>query len=217
MKRFIFTALAVLMTAQPAFCASDDGFIPDNGMYHQLSRFADVPEGAWYLEYVNIAADFGVLNGRENGLFMPNDGVTCAEAIKMAACAHASMHHFEISETGGDHWYDKYYNYCRDWQIIEPHVKMDMTKKATRAEVAYLFARVDKTGPHINEVPITDIPDVDGFTPYYHEIMDMYETGAATGDSSMAFHPNDNIKRSEAAAMITRVMCYDLRITLPKG
>ena len=217
MKKFIFTAIAVLMTAQPAFCAPEDSFIPDNGMDHHISPFTDVREGAWYLEYVNIAADFGVINGRGNGLFMPDDGVTCAEAIKMAACAHASMHHIEISDTGGDNWYDKFYNYCRDWQIIEPHVKMDMTKQATRAEVAYLFSRVDKTGPRINEVPITDIPDVDGFTPYYHEIMDMYEMGAATGDSTMAFHPKDNIKRSETAAMITRVMCYDLRIELPKG
>ena len=216
MKKLISAALAILLAAQPVL-AHDPGFIPDNGMYHNIGYFVDVPENAWYYEYVNTAVELGIVNGRDDGLFIPDDGVTCAEAVKMAACAHAFMHSINISETGTDKWYDKYYNYCRDWQIIEPHVKLDMDKKATRAEVAYLFSRIDKTGMYINEVPITDIPDVDGNTPYYHEILDMYEMGAATGDQTMAFHPNDGIKRSEAAAMAVRMVCYDLRIVLPKG
>ena len=37
------------------------------------------------------------------------------------------------------------------------------------------------------------------------------------GDDSMCFHPDDNIKRSEAAAIISRILFYDMRIELAKG
>ena len=37
------------------------------------------------------------------------------------------------------------------------------------------------------------------------------------GDESMSFHPDDNIKRSEAAAIISRILFYDMRIELAKG
>ena len=210
MKRTLKRGILAALTATALMQTSVSAHTPSG-------PFADVPLDSWYCEYVTIAADFGVINGRTETMFMPDDTITCAEAVKMAACAHASMHHYDIFDFTGDHWYDKYVRCCQDNGIIEPHVKLNMNKPATRAEIAYLFSRVDKTGMYINQVPITDIPDVDGDTPYYHEIMDMYEMGAATGDANMAFRPNDNVKRSEAAAMITRVMCYDLRIGLPKG
>ena len=206
MKRMVrsavFAALAVIMTQSCVFADT---------------RFKDVPENSWYAEYVDIAADIGVINGRTSELFMPDNTITVAECVKMAACAHASMNHYEIFEFEGNNWYDKYVRCCEDNGIIEPHVKLNMNKPATRAEVAYLFSRVDYNGMYINNVPLTDIPDVDSETPYYHEILDMYNMGAATGDKDMYFRPDSSIKRCEAAAMITRVMCYDLRIELPKG
>ena len=183
---------------------------------HAAENFYDVSPTAWYSEYVNIASDFGIIIGRGDGTFDPNGTITCAEAVKMAACAHASMHNYEVSESDGENWYDKYLVCCEANNIIEPHVTFDMKKPATRAEIAYIFSRVDKN-MRINEVPLTDIPDVDGNTPYYHEIMDMYEMGTATGDSNMAFHPYDNVTRAEAAAMIVRIIDYGFRIELPKG
>ena len=47
--------------------------------------------------------------------------------------------------------------------------------------------------------------------------LDLYDKGIAVGDESMSFHPDDNIKRSEAAAIISRILFYDMRIELAKG
>ena len=70
----------------------------------------------------------------------------------------------------------------------------------------------------INDVPITDIPDVYDTTPFAYEILDLYNKGVAVGsDEYMTFYPDSQVKRSEAAALISRILCYDMRIELPKG
>ncbi|MBQ6553882.1 MAG: S-layer homology domain-containing protein [Firmicutes bacterium] len=183
-------------------------------------NFTDVAKDMWYYEYINIAAQFGLLNGKGDGTFKPDDNITVAEAAKIAACAREYFDNTNILGTmsAGENWYDKYFIYCKNSGIIEPTVDLDPKKPATRAEVSYLFSRCGIDKYFINEVPITDIPDVDYSTPYFEEILDMFDLGAAVGsDANYTFHPNDNIKRSEAAAMIVRIICYDLRIELPKG
>lgn len=179
--------------------------------------FADVSRDAWYFDYVETAAEAGLLNGKGDGLFAPDDNITVAEAVKIAACAHAEAHKATIVGDG-ENWYDKYVNYAKSFGLIEPHITLDYAKPATRAEIAYLFSRADSTKNYINDVPITDIPDVDSDTPYYHEIIDMFNLGAAVGsDAAYTFHPADNVKRSEAAAMIVRIVDPAYRIDLPKG
>ncbi len=179
--------------------------------------FVDVARDAWYFDYVETAAEAGILNGKGDGKFAPDDNITVAEAVKIAACAYADAHSGTIP-SGGESWYDKYVSYAKSFGLIEPHIDLDYTMPATRAEIAYLFSRADSTKNFINDVPITDIPDVDGDTPYYHEIIDMYNLGAAVGsDAAYTFHPNDNVKRSEAAAMIVRIVDPTYRIELPKG
>ena len=183
-------------------------------------EFIDVTPEAWYHSYISIATQFGLLNGKGDGYFKPDDNITIAEAAKIAACAREYFDNTNVLDTMpfGENWYDKYMEYCKQNGIIEPTVQLDPTKPATRAEIAYIFSRCDTHRDYINEVPLTDIPDVDYTTPYYEEILDMFNLGAAVGsDANYTFHPNDNIKRSEAAAMIVRIICYDLRIGLPKG
>ena len=92
--------------------------------------------------------------------------------------------------------------------------------KITRAEMAYIFANCDPFDEwykNINDVPITDIPDVSSTTPFAYQILALYNKGIAVGDESMNFHPNDNIKRCEAVAFVSRIMVYKERIELPKG
>lgn len=42
--------------------------------------FKDVAEGAWYAHYVAAAAELGLVNGYEGGIFRPEAGITRAEA-----------------------------------------------------------------------------------------------------------------------------------------
>ena len=183
--------------------------------------FADVSIDAWYYPYVQTAYEFGIITGKNETEFDPNAGLTCAEAAKIAAVIHNKSRYDEeevdFAPTGSN-WYDVYVNYCYDNAILEDYIVFDWNQKATRAQMAYLFSRCDTGSYFINDVPITDIPDVYDTTPFAYEILDLYNKGIAVGsDENMTYYPDSQVKRSEAAALISRILCYDMRIELPKG
>ena len=181
--------------------------------------FTDVPQDAWYYDYVISAYANKIINGKSETIFDPDAGMTCAEAAKIAASIHLIFNTAELGTPEGP-WYQQYVDYCYDNGIIEKSVVFDWEKKITRAEMAYIFANCDPFDEwykNINDVPITDIPDVSSTTPFAYQILALYNKGIAVGDESMNFHPNDNIKRCEAAAIVSRIMVYKERIELPKG
>lgn len=47
------------------------------------SVFSDVDENAWYIDYVEYLADYGVIEGYENNTFRPNGTITRAEFVAM--------------------------------------------------------------------------------------------------------------------------------------
>ena len=181
--------------------------------------FNDVAEDAWYYDYVMSAYLNNIINGKSETVFDPDASMTCAEAVKIAASIHLIFSDSELDASDGP-WYHQYVDYCYDNGIIEESVVFDWEKEITRAEMAYIFANCDPFDEwyaDINDVPITDIPDVSANTPFAYQILVLYNKGIAVGDESMSFHPNENIKRCEAAAIVSRIIDFNERIELPKG
>ena len=183
--------------------------------------FNDVSEDAWYYPYVATAYNLGIINGKSSTVFDPNAGMTCAEAAKIAACIHRLNTYGEDASafkmTGGK-WYETYVNYCYAEGIIEDAVFFNWEKNATRGEMAYLFSRCEWDTDYINDVPLTDIPDVFDSTRFAFEILDLYNKGIAVGsDQYYTFYPNSYVKRSEASALVARILMPQMRIELPKG
>ena len=181
--------------------------------------FTDVPKDAWYYDYVMSAYKSEIISGKSETIFDPDAGMTCAEAAKIAASIHMTFNDTTLKTPEGP-WYQQYVEYCYDNKLIEKSVVFDWEKEITRAEMAYIFASCDPFGgwyENINDVPITDISDVSAATPYAYQILALYNKGIVVGDEAMNFHPNDNIKRSEAAAIVSRIIDYKKRIELPKG
>ncbi|MGN0177882.1 MAG: S-layer homology domain-containing protein, partial [Monoglobaceae bacterium] len=83
--------------------------------------FSDVSADAWYYAYVQTAYSLGIVNGKSETEFDPNAGMTCAEAVKIAACIHAYQTGDVIDSTAEnwETWYDPYFTYCYDTGIIE--------------------------------------------------------------------------------------------------
>lgn len=181
--------------------------------------FEDVSQDAWYYSYVATAYDFGILSGKTKSVFDPDAGLTCAEAAKMAACIYSYQTADEYQfEHRGENWYDVYVDYCYQKGIIEENVTFDWEQNATRAQMAYLFSRCDAKPYYINEIPLTDIPDVYDTTEFAYEILDLYCKGIAVGSNQFyAYYPDSDVKRSEAAAFVSRILRWDMRIALPKG
>lgn len=201
------------------FCCEDCGFKGSNFIEETDNSFADVSSDSWYYTYVQMANNLGIMMGKSDALFYPDDGMTCAEAATIAARIREEQYHEHTTfEPEGEHWYDVYVNYCYRNGIIEEGIAFDWGKKATRAEMAYLFSRCDLTDYYINEVPMTDIPDVSENTFYCYEILDLYNKGIAVGsDEHLTYYPDANVKRCEVAAIVARIMDNSLKIELPKG
>ena len=183
-------------------------------------QFEDVPKGAWYYPYVVTAYEFGIMNGKSDTIFDPKGNITIAELVKIAACVHLYQQDEEYEFAGNpETWYQPYLDYCYEKGIIEKNVVFNWEKDATRAEMAYLFSRADD-GYYVpnDDVPLSDIPDVDENMAFALNILALYRRGIAVGSNEYyAFYPEAKLKRSEAAAIVSRILCYDMRTLLPKG
>ena len=181
--------------------------------------FEDVPYDSWYYGYVQSAYANNIISGKSETVFDPEAGMTCAEAAKIAACINAIF--FEpVPEYTDGPWYQPYIDYCYKYGLIEDYIVFDWDKPITRGQMAYIFSHCDPFDDwyyDINDVPITDIPDVYDTTPFAYEILTLYNKGIAVGDDDMKFLPDANIKRCEAAAIVSRIMDWSTRIELPKG
>lgn len=215
----VFAQFNTLKSSDGNYEYTDCGLKVNDGTGDEVLPFEDVVKDEWYFPYIYIAYSFGILNGKSENTFEPNAGMTCAEAVKIAACIHEYMTDYRIDTDSGSTWYEPYFQHCRNTGIIDDYIYLEPNKEITRAQMAYLFARCDVQPYEINpDVPLTDIPDVHDTTAFAYEILELYRRGIAVGsDEYMNFYPDAQVKRSEAAAFISRILCTDMRIGLPKG
>lgn len=190
----------------------------------RYSKFTDVTQDSWYYEDVDNAVRLGIINGKSETTFAPDDNLTYAEAIKLAACMYQLYKDGSVYlVSGGNPWYETYVNYAKDHGIITDNFFYkvnDINKKATRAGYMEIFANAlpDEALECINNVPDGSIPDV----PMVHEsaigIYKLYRAGILTGvDAKHNCKPEDNIKRCEVAAIITRMMDETKRVKFSMG
>ena len=188
------------------------------------SNFTDVKPDSWYYEDVDNAVRLGIINGKTETTFAPDDNLTYAEAIKLAACMYQLYKDGSVYLVpGGNPWYQIYVDYAKDHGIITENFfykVSNIDEKATRAGYMEIFANAipDEALIGINNVPDGSIPDV----PMVHEssisIYKLYRAGILTGvDAKHNCNPEDNIKRCEVAAIITRMMDETKRVKFSMG
>ena len=210
-KRLFSLMLAALLTI---------GILPMAAWAADLP-FVDVSPEAWYYNDVKTAVDSGLVNGKSATTYCPDDLLTYAEAVKLAACMYQKNETGTVSLVNGDPWYQSYVDYAKMKGIIAKDY--DWTAKATRAGYMAIFAHAlpDASLAAKNEVPDGSIPDVPANYPEAPEIYKLYRAGILQGsddtyNGAWTKHlckPADNIKRSEVAAILTRMMFVDKRIS----
>ena len=181
------------------------------------AMFTDVNENEWYgyHDQKGIANVYGYGLMQGNGkTFNPTGNMTIAEVITIAA----RVHHIYNGGTGelvqGSPWYQVYVDYAITNEIITAATFSDYRSAATRAEMAYIFARALPEAEFAAINMVNSLPDVSSNTPYHVAIFMLYRAGVLAGNDQMGtFHPDDNISRAEAAAIISRVILPATRIS----
>ncbi len=185
-----------------------------------VNPFVDVKQDAWYHDEIVKAVSTGIINGKSATEFKPEDLLTYAEAIKLAACMNQVYLNGEVTLKPGDPWYQPYVDFCEENKIIQKKYNFD--ENVTRAGYMEIFANAlpDEAFSEINDIPDGSILDVKGNAPYTLYVYKLYRAGIVTGvDEIHNCDPDENIKRCEVAAIISRMMDEEKRVEfeMPKS
>lgn len=229
-RRLRASLLALLLVLGIGISAQASALFPPTAVYE--NQFTDVTENDWFYKNVSALYSLGLTKGKgDSAHFEPRSEITLAEVITMTARLR-SLYDFSESEVGADlfrrdgqRWYEPYYEYLRYIGIIGTEFDAQPNLPATRAQVAHLLATVlpAELFEPINDEVVTVgyatgqyIRDVNDYTPYQQDIITLYRWGIVNGkDQIGSFAPHATILRCETAAMFTRLVDTELRITLP--
>ncbi|MCR4907150.1 MAG: S-layer homology domain-containing protein [Clostridiales bacterium] len=202
MKKILFTILSVLCAAAL--------ILP---MAAAELTFRDVPADAWYYDDVKTAVEEGLVNGRSADAFCPDENMTAAEAVKLAACMNEVRTAGKVTLTNGDPWYAPYVEYAKKNGIItEDYAWND---PITRADYMAIFSRALPEGNYVevNAIPDGGLPDVAADAPLAAEIYKLARAGIVQGDENRNINPANPIRRCEVAAILTRMMHPEKRVS----
>ena len=173
-------------------------------------QFADVAESFWGAANVARAYELGLMKGTSAAYFSPEESVTIAETITMAARLHS------IYATGSENfvqsniWYQTYVDYCKEKGIVTKD--FDYNAPAKRSDFAAILAAALPAAALSGINDIGEIPDVAKSEAYAGAVYTLYRAGVLTGnDAAGTFGPETSINRAAAAAILTRMADPALR------
>ena len=189
--------------------------------------FSDVSVDSWYALYAASVYEYGLMEGRGAGVFAPNGSITVAELLTLSARLHSTYENsgsavsFARSEEG-ESWFAPYLVYLEEAGLL-PFTLPDYHIPATRAQMACIFASTlpqewydDRNAQLVTDAYLSRgfITDVDEYTPYQQEILWMYRQGILIGtDDTGSFLPANTVTRAEVAALLTRMIEPEMRLT----
>ena len=192
-------------------------FLPSVIFAESSLPFTDVSPSAWYFKDVKNAYEKGLINGKSATRYAPDDQMTYAEAVKLAACMYQQKKEGSITLKSGNPWYTPYVEYAYANGLISELMPWDQA--ATRAGYMSIFANVlSDADASKNAIADGSIPDVPANHPNAAAIYKLYRAGIVTGvDAQHNCKPLANIKRSEVAATLTRMTDASARVAFNMG
>ena len=200
------------VTAHPT---SDSGQeLPDNPGDQTAPSFTDVPEGAWYAQYVEKAAQAGLMGGTGDGRFSPEETLSISQVVALCVRLHAQYYGNTVPETVDGPWYQGAYQYGLEKGLFN-RSQLSSTLANNPASRLQMVAWLDKAVPEGQKQPIhseVTIPDVAPTDPGGTEIYKWYKAGILEGDSDHRFNGRSSITRAETAAILCRLAGLTPRI-----
>ena len=222
MKRILTAFVSLCLAASlclSAFAASKgsfDHFQPVNTFSEE--SFADV--SGWFAPYESTVYSMGLMQGSINTYgeraFHPDGAITLAEIITLADRIHSTYYNDGEPFLQGSPWYQTYVDYAVEKGILASADEYEnYSVPATRAQCAGILARAlpEAAYTQINTVELGAIPDLDMEQKDSLSVYTLYRAGIFTGSAMGAFRPDDEITRSEVAAVAARIVDPSLRVS----
>lgn len=109
-------------------------------------RFWDVKEGEWYVKYVVVAEEKGIIAGYEDGSFRPEREVNTAEFLKMLTLTFGLQQNlpYSFTDVPQEVWYGRYVGIVPRYNLLPTRnpQRLDAASAMTRGEVAIAIYQI---------------------------------------------------------------------------
>ena len=105
------------------------------------TKFSDVADSHWATGYINVASEYGFINGYPEGTFAPDAEVKYSEAVTMAIRA---LGYASVVESKGT-WPTNYIQQARELKVLNNVKYASYSNGATRGNVALLVWNMLRT------------------------------------------------------------------------
>jgi hypothetical protein len=182
-----------------------------------LNPFKDVKNNAWYTDYICTAYAMGLISGMTETTYCPDENMTIAQAVVLATKINQLVTTGKTEDYSNypGKWYQPYFDYAISKGFVDKSYNAKWNQKATRAQFADIFSGClpDSYLTDIHGYKDGFIPDVKMSDSYGPDVYKLYNAGILVGsDAKYSFKPNTNIKRSEIAAIVVRMVMEEERI-----
>ncbi len=178
--------------------------------------FDDVAINAWYVDYVYALAATGIVQGKGNHLYAPEDTVSRAEYTVLLARATGSdlsayANQSSFTDVENNQWYTAAIAWAYDNHIVNGvgNQRFAPNTSITREEIAAITARYIEQ--HKNSdlsfsatLPFSDSETIAGWAK--ESVALMTELGILTGFQDGRFAPRELATRGQAAAILDRLL-----------
>ena len=196
--------------------SSDTPVTPSGAKFEKLrdytDSFADVTADKWFYSYVKTAYEYKLANGTSDTAFSPDSKFTVAQALTAAVNIHTTYNKTTVRAANeGESWYVPYVEYCIEKGIITATQFADYNVNITRGDMAIVFANILPADEYeaVRSVAPSDVVEESAVYPAYKLL---YEAGIVGGDAGTGnYRPDDEIVRSEACVIFTRIAVVDQR------
>lgn len=196
-------------TGMPAYTPQDDEDKPEPVTEAQSGTFMDMTDYAWAAEAVDDLRAKGIVQGKGEGTFCPQDTVTRSEFVKMAVGAFALGERtadINFTDVDPERWDYKYICSAYDAGMVNgiSDTYFGCTEPITRQDMAVMIDRIVKSGGGELASRFADDRLITEYA--YEAVYDLKYNGVVNGDENNRFNPYSNATRAEAAVIIYRAM-----------
>lgn len=183
----------------------------DNGNYIDTSvkyGFNDVAQGHWGYNAITCLNNAGILSGKGNGMFFPDDNVTRAEFVKILVSAYnidAVGTNMSFTDVNNSDWYYTYILKAFNAGVISGLSETSFAPGSaiTRQDAAVILKRIlDNKGVELTQSN-TGFSDYDKVSDYAKDAVGKLSyKGIIKGFEDNTFRGSNTITRAEAAQLI---------------
>ncbi|MDD6763520.1 MAG: S-layer homology domain-containing protein [Clostridiales bacterium] len=178
---------------------------------HRKPLFDDMSGVPWAVEAVETLADDGIINGKGNRIFAPNDKITREEFVKLIVTAFdikGSGSVPEFADVPAAAWYAEYISAAYGAGIISgiSDTEFGVGANVTRQDMAVILKRTADYKKLTSEIN-TDLPelkDIDSTSVYAIDAVKAMLSSGIMNGSGDKLYPANNATRAEAAVMMYR-------------